>query len=187
MDPASELISDGERPPVFVSNDAAPGRILLLCEHASNRFPASLNSLGLNDETVSSHAAWDPGALGVALHLSSALDAPLIASNYSRLVCDVNRPPDSPDAFRDNSEIYRVPGNEKLPVEERRTRTAAIYEPFHEAVSNCLDTRSAGNGTTLLVTIHSFTPVYFGAIRDTELGILHGRDSRLGDILIELA
>jgi predicted N-formylglutamate amidohydrolase len=39
----------------------------------------------------------------------------------------------------------------------------------------------------MLVTVHSFTPVYFGKTRDVEVGILHDRDSRLADAMIARA
>ena len=35
------------------------------------------------------------------------------------------------------------------------------------------------------MTVHSFTPVYFGAKRDVEIGILHDEDTRLADALLE--
>lgn len=39
----------------------------------------------------------------------------------------------------------------------------------------------------VLVTIHTFTPVYHGKPRAVELGILHDRDSRLADVLLAAA
>lgn len=37
------------------------------------------------------------------------------------------------------------------------------------------------------MTIHTFTPVYFGKPREVEIGILHDTDSRLADAMLEAA
>ena len=76
-----------------------PAPVLILCEHASNAFPAEFGTLGLDDDARRSHAAWDPGALDIARRLSDAWAAPLVHSNVSRLIYDCNRPPEAPDAM----------------------------------------------------------------------------------------
>jgi predicted N-formylglutamate amidohydrolase len=37
----------------------------------------------------------------------------------------------------------------------------------------------------ILVTIHSFTPVYHGAMRSVEIGVLHDSDTRLADAMLQ--
>ena len=39
----------------------------------------------------------------------------------------------------------------------------------------------------MIVTIHSFTRIYFGVTRHRALGILHDRDRRLADAMLEQA
>ena len=70
---------------VTVTNRAGRGRVVLVCDHASNIIPERFDGLGLDEAARHSHIAWDPGALPVAQLLSRALDAPLIASGLSRL------------------------------------------------------------------------------------------------------
>jgi len=158
---------------------------MLVCEHASNFIPPELHDLGLSPEVLRSHIAWDPGALPVAQAMSERLDAVLVASQVSRLVYDCNRPPHAIDAMPARSEIFDVPGNAGLDVLERDLRTQLVYEPFRAAVSSVLAARSAA--PAVLVTIHSFTPVYKGVRRDVELGILCDRDARLADEMLKLA
>ncbi|MAM89726.1 N-formylglutamate amidohydrolase [Allohahella sp. A8] len=162
----------------------AGSQILLVCEHASNFIPDQYHGLGLNDAVLQSHVAWDPGALEVARHLSELLDARLIASAVSRLVYDCNRPPHALDAMPARSEIHDIPGNANLGDAERASRVASVYKPFKKQLKTTLQSMS---GTPIIITIHSFTPVYKGQQRTVEIGILHDRDSRLADALLQIA
>ena len=158
--------------------------VVLVCEHASAFIPASLNNLGIDAAAASSHIAWDPGAVEVARHLSRSLDAVLIEANVSRLVYDCNRPPEAPDAMPARSEIYTIPGNADLSSLQRQQRVDQYYRPFERLVR---DTLSAHAVPPVLVTVHSFTPVYNGVARDLEVGILHNRDARLADAILRVA
>lgn len=162
--------------------------IVLVCEHASNTIPSALDGLGLSEAALNSHAAWDPGAEAVALLLSKSLDAVLVSAGFSRLVYDLNRPPEHPDAMRAVSEIYEVPGNANLSAQDRNARTESLYKPFHDEIDRILDRYQAEGHTPVLVTIHTFTPVYLGQKRAVELGILHDMgDTRLADQILDAA
>lgn len=170
------------RPANVVRPEGASG-IVLVCEHASNHIPADLRGLGLSPQVQVSHVAWDPGACAVARRLSERLDAPLVACGISRLVYDCNRPPDSPGAMPQKSEVFDIPGNHGMSTEERLSRVASYYEPFRCALRHTIRTRE----TSALVTIHSFTPIYFGKRRSVEIGILHDSDARLADAMLAIA
>ncbi len=174
----------GAEPPVEVVRPDAATPVVLVCEHASNRFPAEFGDLGIGPEVARSHVAWDPGARAVAVAVSEAMDAPLVASTVSRLVYDCNRPPDAPDAMPAESEIFEIPGNRNLDQAERNARIRSVYMPFKTALEAQIR-RAAG--ARALVTIHSFTPVYRGETRRTEIGVLHDTDSRLADLLLASA
>ena len=60
---------------VSVANAGGSSSVVLVCEHASCAIPDSFGGLGLSADDRKSHAAWDPGALGVAQSLSRRLDA----------------------------------------------------------------------------------------------------------------
>ncbi|WP_248304579.1 N-formylglutamate amidohydrolase [Breoghania sp. L-A4] len=169
-------------------NLSGAGDVLLICEHASNHIPPALFNLGLTDDLLRSHIAWDPGALPVAVALSKALDAPLLAHRLSRLVYDCNRPPEAESAVPAISEIHPIPGNANLAPEDREARVALCYTPFRNALRAAIDRRIAMERPPVLVTIHSFTPVYRGERRDVEIGILHhDADSRLADAMLDAA
>ncbi|MFN3443317.1 MAG: N-formylglutamate amidohydrolase [Rhizobium rosettiformans] len=177
--------SDGEA--VALENATGTSGVVLVCEHASAVLPAAAGDLGLSADALSSHIAWDPGALAIARRLSTALDGVLVHQRFSRLIYDCNRPPESPAAMPEKSEIYEIPGNRDLAPAERYARTAALYIPFHDRVSAELSRIAGEERKPVVVTIHTFTPVYFGKPREVEIGILHDTDSRLADAMLEAA
>lgn len=179
--------SEAQQDAVEVVNPEGTSAVLLLCEHASSDIPARYDGLGLKPEDRQSHAAWDPGARAVALHLSEALNAPLVASRVSRLVFDCNRPPEAASAMPEKSELIEVPGNRDLTPEQRQERVDTVYAPFCEAVTRVIEAREAAGLKTVVVTMHSFTPVYYGEPRAVEIGILHDSDSRLADAMLAAA
>jgi predicted N-formylglutamate amidohydrolase len=174
-------------PAVEVANAQGRGAALILCEHATNYMPPAYGSLGLSPQDQISHAAWDPGARAVALQLSAALDAPMVASRLSRLIYDCNRPPEAASAMPEKSELIEVPGNRNLTGAQRQARTDQVYVPFCSTVSQIIARRQAEGLATALITMHSFTPVYFGQSRAVEIGILHDTDSRLADAMLAQA
>ena len=169
--------------PVEITNPAGGSAAVLVCEHASHFIPADLHHLGLTIDARQSHAAWDPGALAVAQRLSLRLDAPLVASTVSRLVYDCNRPPSADDAMPIRSEVIDIPGNRDLSDVDRAARAANYYTPFRQALA----AQIAAHPAPVLITIHSFTPVYFGEPRAVEIGVLHDSDGRLADAMLATA
>jgi predicted N-formylglutamate amidohydrolase len=174
----------GAMAPARIINGGGAAPILLVCEHASNHIPDEFDNLGLNEDVRQSHVAWDPGAAGVARNMSEMLDAPLVECQVSRLVYDCNRPPDAPDAMPERSEVFDIPGNRALSDADKARRTEQFYLPFRAAVAEQLAARPS---PSVLVTIHSFTPIYLGKPRAVELGILHDEDRRLADEMLRLA
>lgn len=177
----SDILTKADGDAVAVENIDGTGQVMLVCEHASRALPLHAGDLGLSEEALSSHIAWDPGALGLSRLLSLRLDAVLVFQRFSRLIYDCNRPPESPAAMPESSEIYEIPGNRNLSVAERYARTAALYVPFHDRIAAILADRQAKSRPSVVVTVHSFTPVYMGEKRAVEIGILHDDDSRLAD------
>lgn len=161
---------------VDLHNDEAAGPFLLVCEHASNFFPADFDALGLDATAQKAHIAWDPGALGLARGLSDRLDSPLVAATVSRLVYDCNRPPNSAGAYPETSEVFSIPGNRDLGDDDRIARTESVYLPFQAGVTRQLARMQARGRSPIIVTIHSFSPVWYGVPREVEFGIIHDTD-----------
>jgi predicted N-formylglutamate amidohydrolase len=169
---------------VELVNQEAGGPALILCEHASAEIPARFNDLGLAPEDRYSHAVWDPGARSVALKLAEALESPMIACKVSRLVYDCNRPPGAPGAIAAQSELISVPGNANLSQAQLDERQMQVYQPFCSAVTALIEQRARRGLTTALITVHSFTPTYYGQARPVEIGILHDSDQRMADVML---
>ena len=170
-----------------VENRDAGSAIVLVCEHASNDFPEPWGSLGLTDAQRLAHVAWDPGALGLSRALATRLDAALVHAPVSRLVYDLNRGPDRADAIAARSEVHDIPGNLALTPQERLHRAEALYLPFHTVLHGEIVRRLALGRPTVLVTIHSFTPVYHGRPRAVEFGVIHDADDRLARAIVAAA
>ena len=168
-----------------VVNIDGRGVAVLTCDHASNRFPRRLGSFGLDAAAIASHIAWDPGAAWVARRLSRLLDAPLVLSNFSRLVIDCNRPVESPTSAPAESAGVRIPGNERLSDVRAATRRAALFDPYHAAIRAVLDARRYAGRPTALLAIHSFTPDYPHQIRPWTIGVSYNRDRRLAALLLD--
>src|SRR6476469_7506755 len=152
----------GDEPPTILVSRGGRSPYVLIAEHASNRLPTSLGTLGLQPSDLERHIAWDIGAERVARRLSQLIDSPLLLQRYSRLAYDCNRPPDAADAMPEISETTHIPGNRNLSSDEKLLRTREIYRPFHATVADLLDRRAAEGTRSMVVTIHSFTPVYKG-------------------------
>jgi len=171
---------------VEVINPQGTSDIVLVCEHASSFIPPEFDGLGLAPEALISHIAWDPGALAVARQMSAFFDAALVAQRVSRLVYDCNRPPEAASAIPEESEIYCIPGNAGLSAAARRDRAERFYFPFRDCLSGMIDARIAQGRSPVIVTVHSFTPVYKGVQRAVEIGILYDDDARLADAMMAM-
>jgi predicted N-formylglutamate amidohydrolase len=172
---------------VTIERPDAGGPFVLVCEHASNDIPDAYGALGLTQAERLTHIAWDPGALGLARGLATRLDATLVAATVSRLVYDCNRSPDRAGAMADRSESYTIPGNTGLTGAERVARTRAVYLPFHAELRGQISQRMAKGLRPVIVTIHSFTPSWFGTARRVEFGVIHDADATLADQVVKAA
>jgi len=159
-------------------NAGGSSPFVLVCDHASHFIPERYGDMGLTAAERLSHIAWDPGALAVSRQLSALLDAPLVASRISRLVIDANRAADSPGLIWTLSEATRIAANESLPAPERQHRIDAYHRPYHADIETLLDRRQRAGRESILVCIHSFTPIFLGTARPWEIGVIHGRDQR---------
>src|SRR5262245_61084048 len=148
-----------EDPPAFsVYNASGKSPLLLLCDHASKAVPKALGDLGIPEAELSRHIGWDIGGLDSAIALAEALDAPLVASGYSRLVIDCNRWPGGEGSTPEVSDGTPVPANKGLTQEQIDARAEACFWPYHREVDRQLDCLTAGGRQVALLVMHSFTP-----------------------------
>jgi len=182
----SLLLGPEDVPPVREYNDSGRSPFFLTCDHYGRLIPAVLGDLGLPESELERHIAWDIGIAGVAEMLSRHLDAHLIVQRYSRLVIDCNRPPHVASSIPLISEATTVPGNEGISREAAEVRRAQIFDPYHKRIDEIIDARRQRHLPTILVSLHSFTPVYAGIARPWHIGTLYQRDKMLPPLLLEL-
>jgi predicted N-formylglutamate amidohydrolase len=182
----SLLLEAADVPPVLEQNASGNSPFLLTCDHYGRLIPRVLGDLGLPESELTRHIAWDIGIAGVAETLSKHLDAHLVAQRYSRLVIDCNRPPAAPSSIPRISEATMIPGNEGLAREAAEARRRAIFDPYHRRIADIIAQRSRDGTPTVLVSLHSFTPVYAGIKRPWHIGSLYHRDTKLPPMLLKL-
>ena len=185
--PASNpLLDSGDPAPVIVTNPGGSSPFLLLGDHAGRAVPRRLGDLGLPPEAFERHIAWDIGVAAVGEQLAAALDAGFIRQAYSRLVIDCNRAPGAADSTPEVSDGHAIPGNLALSAADLAARRDEIYTPYQARISEALDDRARRRRPTMLVSLHSFTPVFQGQARPWRFGVLHRGDSALSKRVLAL-
>ena len=182
---ATELLSAGEPGPFKILNPLSTCPILLVCDHASCRFPQRLGDMGLDPFARRCHLAVDIGAGPLTERLAASVGATAVLAQYSRLVVDCNRQLMDPSAFLEFGDGILVPGNRGLQKQDRKARADAIYWPYHKAVDAQVQ-RLRNLGTPpAFIAVHSFTPVMNGESRPWQMGVLWDTDQRLRDIFLD--
>jgi predicted N-formylglutamate amidohydrolase len=180
------LLVAGDPEPVDVANEGALAPFLIVCDHAGRATPRRLGALGLAPEAFERHIAYDIGAGEVSRLLGERLEACVVRQPYSRLVIDCNRAPDREDLVVESADGTSIPGNAGLTGVERAHRVAEIHEPYHARISAILDSRAASGRSTVVIAVHSFTPVLDGDARPWSFGVLHMGDSRFSRAALHL-
>ena len=183
-DETSLLLAGTDVAPVHEVNDSGASAFLFTCDHYGRGLPQRLGDLGLPAHELVRHIAWDIGIAGVAERMATLCDAQLVAQRYSRLVIDCNRPPAVASSIPRLSEATTIPGNEALSREEAEQRRREIFDPYHARIQAIIDRRLAEKRPTVLVSLHSFTPLYAGVARPWHIGTLYHRDTTLPPLLL---
>lgn len=142
-----------------------PTGVVLSCEHAGNEVPERYSSYFVSPaakEALSGHRGWDPGSLPIGDAMSEVLGAPLVVQSVTRLLVECNRSLDHPRLF---SEFSR-----RMPAEERDDLVRRYWRAHRESVTGLV----ADAGSRVVhVGIHTFTPVWKGRDRPTDVGLLY--------------
>ncbi|MFQ5544708.1 MAG: N-formylglutamate amidohydrolase [Acidiferrobacterales bacterium] len=181
-----KLLCEDEPSAVVVERPDSTSPYLFVCDHAGNRIPRKLGKLGIQDKDLVRHIAWDVGARGLAEEFARRFDATLVKQVYSRLVIDCNRPLDAETSIVKISEGTVVPANQDPSREEGEARRREIFQPYHDTIASIIDQRLTKKQSTILLAIHSFTPVYHGESRPWHISLLYNRDARLANLFLEL-
>ena len=174
----------GDTPPFEVVAGTAEADILIICDHASNRIPRHLDSLGLTGDILTQHVAWDVGAAALTRALAQRLGAPAVLTTASRLVIDCNRAPGHVASVPADSHGVPVPGNQNLGPTERARRVEELFVPYHARIEAELSAIASRGQRPLLLSIHSFTPVLTGPPRPWHVGALSDRGRSVADFIL---
>ena len=180
------LLDPAEPPPFTVEHAGGASPFFLTADHAGKLLPRRLGDLGVSAAERERHIAWDIGIAETSRRLADRLDAFLILQTYSRLAIDCNRSPEVPSAFCVVSEATEIPGNRDLTPAQRQMRIAEIFEPYHARIAAELERRRSEGRPTVLIAMHSFTPVFKGVARPWQIGVLYNRDPSFAHILRDL-
>ena len=179
-------LCDDELQTAVTFNESGKSPFFLVCDHAGNFLPRRVGTLGLNVQELESHIAWDIGAAAVTRFMADELDAFAVLQTCSRLVIDCNRPPTAEDSIAVYSEVTDIPANRMITQAERERRLNETFLPYHARIRTELDRRLKEGMSTVLVALHSFTPVFKGNHRPWHVGLLYNRDARLAKPMIDL-
>ena len=154
-------------------------KLMLTCEHASNRLPAAFKKF-VPTNVQGAHRAYDIGALKVFRKLVKFAKPEFSCEGkFSRLFVDLNRTITNKSAF---SEYYgELETSDKAAAEKVKTEATAYWKEYRANVERFVTqnigkgSKAAGNkGATIVhLGIHSFTPVLNGKPRNTDIGILY--------------
>jgi predicted N-formylglutamate amidohydrolase len=183
VDSPATLLGADDPAPFTVHRAHGDSPFVLIADHAGQRIPARLGDLGLPQAELDRHIGWDIGIAGLAERLSEKLDAFAILQTYSRLVIDCNRPLQAPGSIVEISDGTAIPGNQNLDDNAKTARALEIFAPYHARITQELDRRSEASPAPVLISLHSFTPVFAGFVRPWHTGVLYHRDTRLAHAL----
>ena len=180
------LLYPWEPSAVVCERESGVSPLVFLCDHSGRRIPARLTNLGVSQEDLKRHIAWDIGIEDVGRELSSHFDACLIMQPYSRLVIDCNRRPGSETSILAESDGTTIPGNQQPSADDIAMRVREVFDPYHRKISSQLDGRLDAGRHTVLVSLHSFTPVYADIPRPWHAGVLYNRNPGLSLAMFKL-
>jgi predicted N-formylglutamate amidohydrolase len=181
-----QLLAADEPPAVIEARPDGASPFFLVCDHAGRRIPRQLGDLGVRAQDLTQHIAWDIGIEDVGRALANRFDAALVMQPYSRLVIDCNRKPGVASSISKVSEVTTIPGNENVSAAEAEERRRDIFAPYHDTITRRLDDRKKARRPTILIALHSFTPVFGGIPRPWHCGLLYNRYRGVAAPLLDL-
>jgi predicted N-formylglutamate amidohydrolase len=184
-DGPQSLIGPGDPEPYLRVNRLGKAPLLIICDHASNAMPQAMNGLGLRQDALDMHIAYDIGAAAIARRLAEKMDAAAVLAGYSRLLIDANRHTAEPGSIPEISAGVTIPGNQGLSGEARRARAKDFFWPYHHAITDGLQRLLAGCPAPAIFSVHTFTPHMPGEDRPWHIGVLWNRDARMAAPLLD--
>lgn len=168
----------------IIDGDFSHG-LLLLADHASAHMPGKYENLGLDHEQLARHIAYDIGVDEFTTKLANKLNAPAILGRFSRLLIDPNRGLTDPTLVMRVADGNIIPGNKTIDEAGKNQRIEEFYKPYDTAVDQLISTFDEYKVKPSLFSIHSFTPLWRGHKRATEVGLLWNQERELTSRIVE--
>ncbi|MFA5994711.1 MAG: N-formylglutamate amidohydrolase [Parcubacteria group bacterium] len=179
---------------------------LLTAEHASARIPREYARLGLDQECrQGAKDLFDPGSLAVLRILENKLAASYLYSNISRLVVDYNRVLDGRNKKQNTfhsgamkkellvekngqEKVVTIPANsfsdeQDFSSEERKRYMKYVIE-YREDGIRMLSRIKDKHKKAIIISIHSFFPIYNGDKRKVDIGVLYDKSQKIGKQIV---
>ena len=140
--------------------------LVISCEHAVNSIPSKYQTLfDPYKELLTTHRGIDFGALEIAQHVKKNLVCDLVTATTSRLLIDCNRSLSHKHCF---SEV-----TQHVSAEEQQRLIEQYYQPFREEVMGLIKKHITQGMRVWHLSMHSFTPVMNGIVRNADAGLLY--------------
>ncbi len=178
------LVAEDSPPFETINNSRSDSPVLILCDHASNYVPLALKGLGIHAQYLHQHIAYDIGAAGVSRTMASNMGVMAVLGGFSRLVLDPNRFLTAHDSIPSISDGVVIPANESLTATDRMLRVEELFIPYHMAINGAITHLLRHFSMPLILSVHSYTPIFQGFERPWEIGVLWEGDDGVASLLI---
>ncbi len=141
-------------------------KLFLSCEHGGHQIPDRYQHLFANSgDILETHRGWDIGALEL-FHAMNQLSIHFaIYNQVSRLLVDFNRSLHRRSLFSAFTK--------GLSVEEKQRILYTFYLPFRSVFAEKITEVVDKNQEVFHVSVHSFTPILNGEVRNADIGLLY--------------
>lgn len=181
-----QLLDADDPPPYEVLNAyQADSPILIVCDHASNYVPKALNGLNIDPRYFQQHIGYDIGAAGVSRCMAEEMGVTTVLAGFSRLVIDPNRFLTAHDSIPSISDGATISGNEALSAADMMLRVEELFIPYHHAINRAITQICSHYSLPLILSVHSYTPIFQGFERPWEIGVLWEGDDDIAAILVD--
>ncbi len=141
-------------------------KLIVSCEHASNRIPVEYRDLFAGSQDVlDSHQGWDPGVIELVAAFEKVFQTKVELGQWSRLLVELNRSLGHPKLF---SQFTR-----ELSKVRRDQIIGTYYLPYRQSLNQQAQAIEEESGNCLHLSLHTFTPNLKGDVRNADIGLLY--------------
>lgn len=171
--------------PPEVLNETSDKPCILVVDHASNHIPSDYAGLGLSDDVLSKHIAFDIGIAAVARQVALQAGVATIMAPCSRLLVDPNRWTEDLGCIPEISDGIRIEGNEALCTGSRAARLERFFWPYHERIGTILARLTRQHPRIVFLGLHSCTRVLGDMHRTGDAGTFWNENETLSRIIVD--